>query len=171
MNLRSFQLPYSRISLVPNVGLHVAISNAFAEVDGNWRVKFHFMWVPFPWLRPFALPFPLWIWAGFSLLLCLCVLGSSRLVTSRSANSHSCATTALIPMPVSPGEPCRCLSPHWGMQVGKLLWGENHKPDGWWGAELGSPPSLLFHLLAFSSFSLKAALPSLYSHASWLPWI
>uniref|UniRef100_A0A8V0YR09 Bactericidal permeability-increasing protein n=1 Tax=Gallus gallus TaxID=9031 RepID=A0A8V0YR09_CHICK len=43
LNLRSFQLPYSRISLVPNVGLHVAISNAFAEVDGNWRVKFHFI--------------------------------------------------------------------------------------------------------------------------------
>lgn len=52
LDLRSFHLPYSRISLVPNVGLQVAISNAFAEVDGNWRVKFHFMWVPFPWLRP-----------------------------------------------------------------------------------------------------------------------
>ncbi|XP_042688444.1 bactericidal permeability-increasing protein isoform X2 [Centrocercus urophasianus] len=43
LNLRSFHLPYSRISLVPSVGLHVAISNAFAEVDGNWRVKFHFI--------------------------------------------------------------------------------------------------------------------------------
>ncbi|KFQ59426.1 Bactericidal permeability-increasing protein, partial [Pelecanus crispus] len=39
MDLRSFHLPHSRISLVPNVGLQVAISNAFAEVDGNWRVK------------------------------------------------------------------------------------------------------------------------------------
>ncbi|NXG72086.1 BPI protein, partial [Baryphthengus martii] len=39
----SFHLPYSRISLVPNVGLQVSISNAFAELDGNWRVKFHFI--------------------------------------------------------------------------------------------------------------------------------
>ncbi|KFZ61260.1 Bactericidal permeability-increasing protein, partial [Podiceps cristatus] len=43
LNLRSFHLPYSRISLVPNVGLQVSISNAFAEVDGNWRVKIHFI--------------------------------------------------------------------------------------------------------------------------------
>uniref|UniRef100_A0A663NCF4 Bactericidal permeability-increasing protein n=1 Tax=Athene cunicularia TaxID=194338 RepID=A0A663NCF4_ATHCN len=39
LDLRSFHLPYSRISLVPSVGLQVSISNAFAEVDGNWRVK------------------------------------------------------------------------------------------------------------------------------------
>lgn len=67
-------------------------------------------------------------------------------------------------MPVSPGPgvPFRCLSPHWGMQLvrvlllGKLLWGKNHK------AELSSfsaVPPVCF-------FSLKAALPSLYSHAS-----
>ncbi|NXL46101.1 BPI protein, partial [Podilymbus podiceps] len=43
LSLRSFHLPYSRISLVPNVGLQVSISNAFAEVDGNWRVKIHFI--------------------------------------------------------------------------------------------------------------------------------
>ncbi|NXS39838.1 BPI protein, partial [Balaeniceps rex] len=43
LGLRSFYLPYSRISLVPNVGLQVSISNAFAEVDGNWRVKIHFI--------------------------------------------------------------------------------------------------------------------------------
>ncbi|NXQ92373.1 BPI protein, partial [Nyctibius grandis] len=43
LDLRSFHLPYSRISLVPNVGLQVAISNAFAELDGNWRVKLHFI--------------------------------------------------------------------------------------------------------------------------------
>ncbi|XP_010292523.1 PREDICTED: bactericidal permeability-increasing protein-like, partial [Phaethon lepturus] len=43
LDLRSFHLPYSRISLVPNVGLQVSISNAFAEVDGNWRVKLHFI--------------------------------------------------------------------------------------------------------------------------------
>ncbi|KAM6340741.1 bactericidal permeability-increasing protein-like [Alca torda] len=43
LNLRSFHLPYSRISLVPNVGLQVSISNAFADVDGNWRVKIHFI--------------------------------------------------------------------------------------------------------------------------------
>ncbi|XP_042657070.1 bactericidal permeability-increasing protein [Tyto alba] len=43
LDLRSFHLPYSRISLVPNVGLQVSISNAFAEVDGNWRVKLYFI--------------------------------------------------------------------------------------------------------------------------------
>ncbi|XP_026718160.1 bactericidal permeability-increasing protein-like [Athene cunicularia] len=43
LDLRSFHLPYSRISLVPSVGLQVSISNAFAEVDGNWRVKLHFI--------------------------------------------------------------------------------------------------------------------------------
>ncbi|XP_009469707.1 PREDICTED: bactericidal permeability-increasing protein [Nipponia nippon] len=43
LDLRSFHLPYSRISLVPNVGLQVSISNAFAEVDGNWRVKIYFV--------------------------------------------------------------------------------------------------------------------------------
>ncbi|NWR65661.1 BPI protein, partial [Bucorvus abyssinicus] len=43
LDLRSFHLPYSRISLVPNVGLQVSISNAFAEVDGHWRVKFYFI--------------------------------------------------------------------------------------------------------------------------------
>ncbi|NXC70248.1 BPI protein, partial [Anhinga anhinga] len=43
LDLRSFHLPYSRITLVPNVGLQVAISNAFAEVDGDWRVKIHFI--------------------------------------------------------------------------------------------------------------------------------
>ncbi|NXX14834.1 BPI protein, partial [Podargus strigoides] len=43
LDLRSFHLPFSRISLVPNVGLQVSISNAFADVDGNWRVKLHFI--------------------------------------------------------------------------------------------------------------------------------
>ncbi|NXS74335.1 BPI protein, partial [Pandion haliaetus] len=43
LDLRSFHLPYSRISLVPGVGLQVSISNAFAEVDGNWRVKLYFI--------------------------------------------------------------------------------------------------------------------------------
>ncbi|KFU86914.1 Bactericidal permeability-increasing protein, partial [Chaetura pelagica] len=43
LDLHSFHLPYSRISLVPNVGLQVSISNAFASVNGNWRVKFHFI--------------------------------------------------------------------------------------------------------------------------------
>ncbi|NWS59291.1 BPI protein, partial [Chunga burmeisteri] len=43
LDLRSFHLPYSRISLVPNVGLQVSISNAFADVDGNWRVKLYFI--------------------------------------------------------------------------------------------------------------------------------
>ncbi|NWI56952.1 BPI protein, partial [Calyptomena viridis] len=43
LRLRSFHLPYSRISPVPNVGLQVSISNAFAELDGNWRVKLFFI--------------------------------------------------------------------------------------------------------------------------------
>ncbi|XP_051659141.1 bactericidal permeability-increasing protein-like [Manacus candei] len=43
LRLRSFHLPYSRISPVPNVGLQVAISNAFAELDGDWRVKMLFI--------------------------------------------------------------------------------------------------------------------------------
>ncbi|NXH20766.1 BPI protein, partial [Bucco capensis] len=43
LELSSFQLPHSRISLVPGLGLQVSISNAFAELDGDWRVKFHFI--------------------------------------------------------------------------------------------------------------------------------
>ncbi|KFO77476.1 Bactericidal permeability-increasing protein, partial [Cuculus canorus] len=43
LELQSFNLPYSRISLSPNVGLHISISNAFAEVDGDWRVKLLFI--------------------------------------------------------------------------------------------------------------------------------
>ncbi|NXU88178.1 BPI protein, partial [Xiphorhynchus elegans] len=43
LRLRSFHLPYSRISPVPNVGLQVSISNAFAELDGDWRVKMLFV--------------------------------------------------------------------------------------------------------------------------------
>ncbi|XP_035199849.1 bactericidal permeability-increasing protein [Oxyura jamaicensis] len=43
LNLLSFQLPHSQISLVPNEGLQVSISNAFAELDGNWRAKLRFV--------------------------------------------------------------------------------------------------------------------------------
>ncbi|NXK86596.1 BPI protein, partial [Formicarius rufipectus] len=43
LRLRNFHLPYSRISPDPNVGLQVSISNAFAELDGNWRVKMLFI--------------------------------------------------------------------------------------------------------------------------------
>ncbi|NXD16207.1 BPI protein, partial [Nothocercus nigrocapillus] len=43
LNLRSFRLPSSQISPIPNVGLQVSISDAFAVVDGNWRVKLHFI--------------------------------------------------------------------------------------------------------------------------------
>ncbi|XP_068556542.1 bactericidal permeability-increasing protein-like [Anas acuta] len=43
LKLRNFQLPRSQISLVPNNGLQVSISNAFAELDGNWRVKLRFL--------------------------------------------------------------------------------------------------------------------------------
>ncbi|NXD02026.1 BPI protein, partial [Certhia familiaris] len=40
LRLRDFHLPYSRITPISNVGLQVSISNAFAELDGDWRVKF-----------------------------------------------------------------------------------------------------------------------------------
>ncbi|KAM6378673.1 LOW QUALITY PROTEIN: bactericidal permeability-increasing protein-like [Pluvialis apricaria] len=43
LDLRGFHLPHSRFSLVPNVGLQVSISNAFAKVNGNWGVKIHFI--------------------------------------------------------------------------------------------------------------------------------
>ncbi|XP_056363057.1 bactericidal permeability-increasing protein-like isoform X2 [Oenanthe melanoleuca] len=43
LSLRDFQLPYSRITPVSNVGLQVSISNAFAELDGDWRVKLFFV--------------------------------------------------------------------------------------------------------------------------------
>ncbi|XP_068769140.1 bactericidal permeability-increasing protein [Struthio camelus] len=43
LKLRSFHLPDSSIFPVPNVGLQVTISNAFAEVDGDWRVKVYFI--------------------------------------------------------------------------------------------------------------------------------
>ncbi|XP_066186805.1 bactericidal permeability-increasing protein-like isoform X2 [Sylvia atricapilla] len=43
LRLRDFHLPYSRITPIPNVGLQVSISNAFAELDGDWRVKFYFV--------------------------------------------------------------------------------------------------------------------------------
>ncbi|KAM4692456.1 bactericidal permeability-increasing protein-like [Rhinophrynus dorsalis] len=40
MVIRSFQLPTSQITLVPNVGLKLSISGAFIQVDGQWKVKF-----------------------------------------------------------------------------------------------------------------------------------
>ncbi|KFV68369.1 Bactericidal permeability-increasing protein, partial [Dryobates pubescens] len=43
LQLRSFHLPHSYISLVPSVGLQVSISNAFADLSGNWRVKIYFI--------------------------------------------------------------------------------------------------------------------------------
>ncbi|NXE67709.1 BPI protein, partial [Calcarius ornatus] len=46
LRLRDFQLPYSRITPISNVGLQVSISNAFAELDGDWRVKFLFIQMP-----------------------------------------------------------------------------------------------------------------------------
>ncbi|KAL8179866.1 UNVERIFIED_CONTAM: hypothetical protein K2H54_073687, partial [Gekko kuhli] len=39
LKIRSFQLPSSTIAPVPNVGLKVSVTNAFAEVSGEWRVK------------------------------------------------------------------------------------------------------------------------------------
>ncbi|NWY73206.1 BPI protein, partial [Erithacus rubecula] len=46
LRLREFHLPYSRITPVSNVGLQVSIANAFAELDGDWRVKLFFVSVP-----------------------------------------------------------------------------------------------------------------------------
>ncbi|XP_063028417.1 bactericidal permeability-increasing protein-like [Melospiza melodia melodia] len=43
LRIPSFRLPYSRITPIPNVGLQVSISNAFAELNGDWRVKFLFI--------------------------------------------------------------------------------------------------------------------------------
>ncbi|NXQ36619.1 BPI protein, partial [Alaudala cheleensis] len=43
LRLRDFHLPYSRITPISNEGLQVSISNAFAELDGDWRVKFLFV--------------------------------------------------------------------------------------------------------------------------------
>uniref|UniRef100_A0A8C0U7F8 Bactericidal permeability-increasing protein n=1 Tax=Cyanistes caeruleus TaxID=156563 RepID=A0A8C0U7F8_CYACU len=43
LRLRDFHLPYTRITPISNVGLQVSISNAFAELDGDWRVKFLFV--------------------------------------------------------------------------------------------------------------------------------
>lgn len=43
LRLRDFHLPYSQITPISNTGLQVSISNAFAELDGDWRVKFLFV--------------------------------------------------------------------------------------------------------------------------------
>ncbi|NWX26912.1 BPI protein, partial [Notiomystis cincta] len=43
LRLRDFQLPFSRITPMAGVGLQISISNAFAELDGDWRVKFLFV--------------------------------------------------------------------------------------------------------------------------------
>ncbi|NXR24043.1 BPI protein, partial [Cinclus mexicanus] len=43
LRLPNFRLPHSRITPISNVGLQVSISNAFAELDGDWRVKFAFI--------------------------------------------------------------------------------------------------------------------------------
>ncbi|XP_019139905.3 bactericidal permeability-increasing protein [Corvus cornix cornix] len=43
LRLPNFRLPYSRITPISNVGLQVSISNAFAELNGDWRVKFRFL--------------------------------------------------------------------------------------------------------------------------------
>ncbi|XP_067410053.1 bactericidal permeability-increasing protein-like [Emydura macquarii macquarii] len=39
LNLRNFQLPSSKITPIPNVGLKVFVTNAFAQLTGKWRVK------------------------------------------------------------------------------------------------------------------------------------
>ncbi|KAH0619340.1 hypothetical protein JD844_019376 [Phrynosoma platyrhinos] len=39
LNIHSFQLPSSTIAPIPGTGLKVTISNAFAELTGDWKVK------------------------------------------------------------------------------------------------------------------------------------
>ncbi|XP_075033757.1 bactericidal permeability-increasing protein-like [Mixophyes fleayi] len=39
MVIRSFQLPSSQISPIPNVGLKLSISGAFIEITGEWQIK------------------------------------------------------------------------------------------------------------------------------------
>ncbi|XP_063816458.1 lipopolysaccharide-binding protein-like isoform X4 [Pseudophryne corroboree] len=39
MVVRSFQLPSSQISPVPNVGLKLSISGAFIDITGDWKIK------------------------------------------------------------------------------------------------------------------------------------
>ncbi|NXU98268.1 BPI protein, partial [Cettia cetti] len=43
LRIPNFRLPYSRITPISNKGLQVSISNAFVELDGDWRVKFLFV--------------------------------------------------------------------------------------------------------------------------------
>ncbi|XP_023802704.1 bactericidal permeability-increasing protein-like [Cyanistes caeruleus] len=43
LRLRDFHLPKSQITPISNVGLQVSISNAFAELSGDWWVKFLFV--------------------------------------------------------------------------------------------------------------------------------
>ncbi|XP_005524980.1 PREDICTED: bactericidal permeability-increasing protein-like [Pseudopodoces humilis] len=43
LRLRDFRLPESQITPISNVGLQVSISNAFAELSGDWWVKFLFV--------------------------------------------------------------------------------------------------------------------------------
>ncbi|RLV64124.1 hypothetical protein DV515_00017571 [Chloebia gouldiae] len=43
LRITSFRLPHSRITPISNVGLEVSISNSFAELNGDWRVKFLFI--------------------------------------------------------------------------------------------------------------------------------
>ncbi|XP_066055027.1 bactericidal permeability-increasing protein-like [Chamaea fasciata] len=40
LRIPNFRLPHSRITPISNVGLQVSISNAFVELDGDWRVKY-----------------------------------------------------------------------------------------------------------------------------------
>ncbi|MEE6506183.1 hypothetical protein FKM82_007575, partial [Ascaphus truei] len=40
MVIRSFQLPNSEVTFVPNVGLKLSISGAFIQVDGKWKIHY-----------------------------------------------------------------------------------------------------------------------------------
>ncbi|XP_062361101.1 bactericidal permeability-increasing protein-like [Cinclus cinclus] len=43
LRIPNFHLPHSKITPISNEGLQVSISNAFAELVGNWKVKFAFI--------------------------------------------------------------------------------------------------------------------------------
>ncbi|XP_043946129.1 bactericidal permeability-increasing protein-like [Protopterus annectens] len=43
INVRSFHLPTSAITLVPGVGLRISISNAYIHLNGRWRVRARFV--------------------------------------------------------------------------------------------------------------------------------
>ncbi|NXH56915.1 BPI protein, partial [Rhabdornis inornatus] len=72
LRIPNFRLPYSKITPVSNVGLQVSISNAFAELDGDWRGEVFFLCrhqtpvILFVSLNPGANPTAKLVWEGRS---------------------------------------------------------------------------------------------------------